>query len=644
MKKMMKKTSAIAISAFMLAQYIPFTAIAVPGTGGSNIITIHSYQLGAADYATASATNNATGTTADQTTVNGYSTASPRGGMTYNIYGATYNATTQKYDVDTSAPITSVVTASSGENIGVGSSVGLNPGVYWIDPVDDTNTNPEFANADAFFIELPNTANPLHIYPKTTKNDQSTPTTDDGKLHTIEFTKTNSNNAAISGVEFKVYFKNAQDEWESAKDTTTGNDKIYTTGSNGKITITGLPVGDYYFVEQSLGTNAATYLLDQTPQKVTITGVKSGETATAVTKTFINENKLEVGKEISADGAGHVYNWTITADLPDNKDNLISYVITDKFKGIDITGVTIEGLDGTAATPDFTAAASLTNPDEYIITITDAGLAKIKDPANTTFNSATELKITVASTLDTTDLSTGNANEAANGNAVNKASISYKYAYNPDPDDPSTPDIPGITDPDDDPTYPSEEDSPAAPPADPDPSDITPTPDTPVDAVKPCKFYISNRAESEEGTELTSGRYEIPNGSYHDDETSGDNVNLAVVTDLAPGPYTIQQLGTESGYQVDTEIKNIYVGKDGNIYNYDPTAAEGSRIGSKITGNTVIFVNNQKTSNFNLPFTCTTATIIFTITGVLLMASTGFFIFILLKKRDDDEEEKQENN
>lgn len=643
MKKMMKKTSAIAISAFMLAQYIPFTAVAVPGTGGSNIITIHSYQLSAADYATASATNNATGTTADQTTVNGYDSKQARGGMTYNIYGATYNASTHKYDVDTSAPITTVVTASTGENIGVGSSVGLNPGVYWIDPVDDTNTNPEFANADAFFIELPNTANPLHIYPKTTANDQDTPNTANGKLHTIEFIKKNSANAAIQDVDFKVYFKNAQGDWEAAKNTT-GADKIYTTDENGKITITGLPVGDYYFVEQELtGTNATTYLLDQTPQKVTITGVQSGETATAVTKTFVNENKLEVGKVISADGKGHEYNWTITADLPANRDNLISYVITDKFKGIDITGVTIEGLDGTAATPDFTAAPSLTNTDEYIITITEAGLAKIKDPANTTFNSATELNITVASTLDTTDLSSGNANEAANGNAVNKASISYKYAYNPDPSDPTTPDIPGITDPDVDPTYPSAEDYPATPPADPDPSDITPTPDTSADAVKPCTFYISNPAESAGGTELTDGRYDVSSGSEYNDTANAYTGNLTVVTNLAPGPYTIEQIGTASGYQIDTEIRNIYIGKDGNIYNYDPTAAEGSRIGSKITGNTVIFVNNLATSNFNLPFTGTTATIIFTITGVLLMAATGFFIFILLKKRDDDEEE-QENH
>lgn len=629
MKKMFRRTAAIAISAFMAAQYIPFTAVAV--TGGTQQIIIHSYQLSAAEYATASG-NPATGIKAsDEATLANYNSRAVRGDMTYKIYGTTSSA--GKYSPDKANLITTVVTDST---TGIGTSEMLLPGVYWIDPIDNDNTNPEFADADAFFIELPNASNPLNIYPKTTDNDYDNQSSDNGKLHTIEFTKTNSSGSALAGVNFKVYFKNANGDWESAK-TTTGEEKTYTTDSNGKITIAGLPIGDYYFVEQSLGTNTG-YLLDQTPQKVTITGTKVGETAVPVAYSFANEDELKVGKVISADGAGHTYNWKITADLPENRANLLSYVITDTFKGVDIIDAST-AITGLAKGTDFTTAFGTgTDADKYTITITSAGLDKIKDSSNTDFNTATALNITIASSLDTTDLDT-------NDNAVNKASISYQYAYNPDPTDPSTPDIPGIIDPDDpnnNPSYPSVNNYPPADPTVPAPSDPS-DPTTPVDVIKPCKFYISNKDSN--GTELINGAYEIPNGSMHYDitDTSDSNFKLAEITDLAPGPYTIEQKGTQSGYQVDTTIKNIYISKDGNIYEYDPTAAEGSRIGAQITNNTVIFTNAAATSNFNLPFTGTTATIVFSITGILLMAGTAFFIFIILKKRDDDEEE-QENN
>jgi fimbrial isopeptide formation D2 family protein len=619
MKKMMKKTSAIAISAFMLAQYIPFTATAAE----TNTLIIHPYVISESEYNTAKTSGYIpTGTTSDLTEAEKYHSAD--NSLTFTI---------DKVDASgASLSATGFPKTAQASNTGIV----LEDGYYKITP-EKNDTDGNFKNAEAFFIQLPANSRTVDIYPKFTDNDDNSDNTDPEPAdptdpatdkHAIKLKKELSddpenvtwNNTFYA--EFDVYFKNGLGQWEKGTYT-----DPYKTDTNGEVIIDGLPLGEYCIVEKTAPTG---YLLNQKPVTFTLDG--SGAVNKQVIS-FTNDKKLEVGKVISADGAGHTYNWTITADLPDNKDNLISYVITDKFKGIDITGVTIEGLDGTAATPDFTAAASLTNTDEYIITITDAGLDKIKDPDNTTFNSATELKITVASTLDTSDVN-------AAGNAVNKASISYKYAYNPGPTDPV---IPGITDPDVDPTYPSAEDYPATPPADPDPSDITPTPETPADAVKPCTFYISNPAESAGGTELTDGRYDVSSGSEYNDTANAYTGNLTVVTNLAPGPYTIEQIGTASGYQIDTEIKNIYIGKDGNIYNYDPTAAEGSRIGSKITGNTVIFVNNLATSNFNLPFTGTTATIIFTITGVLLMAATGFFIFILLKKRDDDEEE-QENH
>ena len=622
MKKMIKKTSALAISAFMLAQYIPFSAVAEEGLGGNNKITIHSYLLDGSEYATAKGTGSATGhQSTDEATLATYTSKQARAGITYNIYGT--DLVSGKYVPDTSAVITSVVTGDDGSV----TTPNLTDGVYWIDPVDNTNTNPEFANADAFFIELPNSENPLHIYPKTTDNDYDNQSSDNGKLHTIEFTKTGVSGAALSGVVFKVYFKNAQGDWEASKDTTTGNAQTYTTNANGKITIAGLPVGDYYFVEQSLGSNSE-YLLDQTPQKVTITGQQVGSTAVPVAYSFANEPKLSVSKVISTAGAGHTYNWIITADLPVNRANLSSYAIVDQFKGLTIDPESVTITDMSYGT-DFTAAiGAVPDNDKLTITFTPTGLGKLNNPNASGYISANQLTVTVPSTLNSSDFNDDD-------NAVNMAQITYTYGYDPTGKEPVIPDAPT-------PPVPITEPSPLPDPDNVDPESPTnEDPDDPFEAVKPCTFYISN--QKSDTTELTGGRYDVSSGSEYNDTDNAYTGNLTVVNNLAPGPYTIKQLGTASGYQVDTTIKNIYIGKDGNIYEYNPTAAEGSKIGAQILKNTVIFTNAAAQSNFNLPFTGTTATIVFSITGILLMAGTAFFIFIILKKRDDDEEE-QENN
>ena len=624
MKKMIKKTSALAISAFMLAQYIPFTAVAAAYTpgAGANSIVIHSYTIGSDIYEAQKTTGaNPTGTTSDASKVPGSATANS--GVTYEIFSATGT----NYATKTS--LGELTTDTNGEL----TFAGLPDGVYWINPTF-ADTNSAFDNADAFYVQVPgNTSSTVHVYPKNTDNDFTDPTTDNGKLHSVELTKTEADGTtAVAGATFKVYFKNALGDWEAATPGT-----VYTTDTNGKITITGLPIGDYYFVEQSVGT---AYLLDQEPKYFKITGVKpDGATEAApVAVSFINDKKLTVEKEIAADAGGSTYNWTITAELPTNRGNLSRYVITDQFKGLTINpaNVTIEGL---TYETDFNAAiGAAPNDDKLTITFTAAGMTKITDSTDADYITADHLTVTVPSTLNSSTYTT-------DGDVVNMAQIEYDYGYDPDGKQPELPDNP-------DPPVTITEPTVLPDPDDVDPND--PNDDDPYDVVKPCTFKISN---INGGDELGGASYKITTADGTDvtgftdlsdnAEDAATDPMLVVVANLAPGAYKVYQTAVDSDHVLNNTPIDIYVSKNGNIYT-DSSCTEQikSTYEDADTSNDVLnqvqFVNQPK-EDFNLPFTGTTATIIFSITGILLMAGTGFLIFILLKKKDDEEEE-QENN
>ncbi|WP_295087272.1 SpaA isopeptide-forming pilin-related protein [Ruminococcus sp.] len=628
MKKMIKKTSALAISAFMLAQYVPFSAVA--RDSDKNDLFIHPYLISEDDYKQAKTDDIArTGKTADEGNVpSGYSVETA---MTFDIIqvdsdGSDYSGTPVSL-----TNVSAVAATASGSS--QASATNLPNGYYKITPAGKTDTDARFRDAEAFIIQLPvpdgaGVNRDVHIYPKFTDNNdadspgtttpgQETPTS--GDKHSVTLTKTEAGSSPavyVSNAKYKLYYKDAANKWVAGSAT-------YTTNASGQIVVTGLPLGTYYFVEQTPVPTG--YLLDQTPLGFTIDG------STAATVNATNDKELKVSKNIAKDGAGTAYNWIIEADVPSKASNLISYSVTDTYTFL--TGVNVSKVSVT----DGTTTTDLTLGTDYSVASgTGTVTVTIGDLSELTGKTKVIIMVTSAQNTDTT-----------NTTATNSASISYKYAYDPDDTNP-TPNIPDIPDPDaPGSTYPTPITYPTPGGTDPDPDPDDPT--SPKDQVTPGTFTISNVNGN---SELGGASYEVKdmtgNTVYASPVDSTSEPYIATVSNLAPGYYKIYQVGVDSDHLLNDVPITIYVGKDGNIYDSDTATTPitntvtGQNSGNPIV-NRVKFVNEPKSTNFNLPFTGTTATIVFSITGILLMAGTAFFIFIILKKRDDDEEE-QENN
>lgn len=630
MKKMIKRTSALAISAFMAAQYIPFSAVAATDSTHCDLY-IHPYVLSQTDYATAEgqkSTYPPTGQTADEAHVPSGNTVDTS--MKFDIIqvdsdGSTYSGS------GTAVSLTNVSAVAA--DSAMASAPTLPDGYYKITPANKTDTDARFKDAESFIIQIPvpdsgSVNREVHIYPKFTDNNdndttetpgQETPT--DGDTHNVTLTKTDNSSTpvAVPGATYKLYYKDAAGKWVAGSAT-------YTTNENGVITVTGLPLGKYYFVEQSAPTG---YLLDQEPIAFTIDG------ATAATVSPVNDKDLTVQKNIANDGAGTVYNWVITADVPSKPENLLSYTITDTYSGLSSTAADITvSIAGMTAGTDYTVDKSTAGT--IIIALKSTGIGKL---SGTSFDINVSTKLAASATA-----------------ATNSASINYAYAYDPDTDPDTDPDKDDIIDdaniPDPDPTDPTNPDNPT-------PKDFptpggTPDPEDPyTDQVTPGTFTISNVNGEDE---LESAKYVIKSGddngvTYTSAELSDSTTSPYIVTvsNLAPGHYKIYQTAVDSGHLLNQVPIDIYVGKDGNIYSDAACTAANQIINDKGTvdtaddvANQVKFYNEPISNKFSLPFTGTTATIIFTVTGLILMAGTLFFI-IILKKRDDDDEE-QENN
>jgi fimbrial isopeptide formation D2 family protein len=604
MKKMFKRTTAIAASALMLTQMVPYNVFADPGPNDNSLI-IHPYLLTDSNYNTAKNANyDPTGTEADQTTARSYGSET-EADILFDVVQVDVNG----------QPVTSGYSSTAAGK----EFEHLPDGYYKVTPNAENNANhtdSNFIDAQAFFVQLPSGATgsnnyEVHVYPKLTENnnddehDDTIDPEDTNDKHSIKLIKRLSDSNDEFGDEegqvgeaiFDIWYKDALGNWENA-----APDEGYQT-TDGVLIVDGLPFGTYYAVERTAPNG---YLLNQKPIVFNLTGTAG---AHQVDDTLVNDKILTATKVIDEDGGGHTYKWTITADVPSQIENLLSYKITDTYSTSSLKDVTVVSVSDLEEDDDYTVT---TTSGQIVIELTEDGIAALADK--------TSLEVHVSSKL---------ADAYTTGEVTNSASIDYKYAYNPDDhdnDDPDGPDvipdaIPDPDDPNNDPAYPSEESYPG-------------TSDPVVeDSFVPTTIILSN-VDYDTDEELTDGVYEVPNCSeYRDDtDTSTDTVR---VLNMAPGIYTIQQKGTANGYYVADDI-TILITKDGKVYLGTVVDEE-----KELTTKTVVFKNKKTATGFELPFTGTTATIVFTVTGIAIMAGAAFFIIILFKKRDEEEEEQK---
>lgn len=599
MKKLYKRSTAIAVSALMMAQMIPYNVFASENPTGTNSLTIHPYILDDTNYAAAKVANRTPlGTEDDEDTDLAAA----------GVYGSEDHSITFTLTEVTSTGATKQGGITRSANTSFSS---LPDGYYKITP-NNTTTDSNLQAVESFYIQLPSGSNrDVYIYPKLTDNhdngDHNTPDTEivsgEKDKHSIELTKYLSGNdtwSDVSAAKFQLYSQDAMGNWVDGG--------THDTDANGKVIVDGLPYGTYYMYEiEAPNENAPDgYLLNSSPVKFVLDG-----TASSVQKADLtNDKKLTVSKAIDVDGKGHTYNWTITADVPVNSKNLMSYSVTDKYTNLQDVRVVSVSAGGDPL--DDSAYTVSTDTDSLTVTINDPSAL------------ASDADIVINVTSQLVDGFTSGSN------AKNTSSIAYQYAYDPDNDSriptqiPNN--IPGLPDP-----TPNDDTDPDNPPVINYPAD----PDNPeegtFDTVTPATITLSN-VDFETGEELSDGAYEVPNCSPYSDTPAGTATTVNVVN-MAPGIYEITQTGTQNGYATADPI-TIFVAKTGKVYL--GTDANGE----EITNKTVVFKNMKIADNFQLPFTGSTATIVFTIGGIAIMAGAAFFIIVLFKKKDEEEEEQ----
>ena len=416
---------------------------------------------------------------------------------------------------------------------------------------------------------------------------------------TILLTKKNRNNEVMKGVTF-ILQKQDNSNWVDYPNSSSNS---YTTNNDGQISLTGLPAGNYRFIETSLGTNNG-YILDNktayefnvsldtnlatvvNPSSITVTNEMPtiNKIITGIVKNTNSTNTMQDGTT-SAD-TGDTVTYKVTVDVPNMVDRLATYQIADTMNTgltFQATGFNIRGIGSTSAN---------------LVKDTDYTLSSTGNTWNVTF---TKANIKQYSSLEITynAIVNQNADVTSTGN-INTAKLTYSNIVT---------------------------------------TDYTNTANTnaTIDIESSVNVYtggfkLEKRENTSTGTllsgavfKLASSRQNAEAGTFIKDST-GNEITLTTVNGLAE--YKGLTYGTY--YLVEVQAPSYVESGTTKYYNLLNKPEQITINDSSYTGNPTIVLNRKKTI---LPNTGGLGTIILVILGAILMV-LGFAFYIKNRKKN----------
>ena len=392
-------------------------------------------------------------------------------------------------------------------------------------------------------------------------------------------------------------------------------ERIAIAQRDGKIAVTGLPVGDYYFVETDPATiNGTVYGLDQTPKSFSVTedGLYSTATLTnddyfgtltpaaaegnnSFTLELNNQTTPTIEKKVAktADAAGQDsveqeigknVVWTLTPTVPSDIANYDDYYVTDPI----LTGLTYVSTTVTGASSAY---------DESAYTVThESGTVKIQ------FNKVADSYSYLSGNAPVIKITTQvNKDALVDTEIANQATINYDNGFETGSSPSNKPTVVtrGLT-------------------------------IVKVDAndntvrLQGAVFNFYTDAQCTTAVDLV----DVGNGEYRMPDTT-ETISLVTkqttnasgeikITGLDPAvtTYYVKETTAPTGYQLNTSELNVVL-----------------TTGQKITQNTITITNAKIP---NLPITGGMGTILFTVAGLVLIGGAAFF-FIRSRKSSKEE-------
>lgn len=208
---------------------------------------------------------------------------------------------------------------------------------------------PELNGSDAKYFNYD-----IHVYPKNYY-----------QLNSAELDKKDEDGKALADTVFELRKDNDATDLVGT----------YKTDKEGKLSVDGLELGDYYFQEKDLGSdsNKNLYLLDGKKFKFTI---KKGETAKVVLD-VTNYKKPVVSKVIDKEtvDTGEDVKYTLSPSIPGNIGEYKEYTVKDVL-GDELDYVSYEPIEGMTLNTDYTVQRSGQTTN---FVFTEAGRKKLQD-------------------------------------------------------------------------------------------------------------------------------------------------------------------------------------------------------------------------------------------------------------------------